>query len=308
MYPGERDEEIRTYLKGLERMAGLYKRAKKGGKGRSKTERALKMALRGQFKELRKAWRVEKAGLDGIRPTRSVVKKYREDDYFRPERIAVYTALFGAYDAVEEPVIKPDNVDYYIVTDQARDAGSLWQAIDPAGVVPSDLTDPVFKNRWCKMHPDKLFPDYEYSIYLDSNFLIVSDLTPFVGALSDYPVAMFGHKNRDCVYEEIKACILKEKDRPEALRAHEAELRRLGVPAHGGLLEAPVIVRRHHDPRCLRLMETWWTSFGKFSRRDQIALIESLWKEGIPIGTLGSLGPDFTSCDKMIILPHGGTR
>ena len=308
MYPRDDRDEVLGYLRGLERMAGYYKTARRGGKGRSKAERALNMAVRGQFKELRKALRVERAGLDGIRPTRSVVKKYVEDDYFRPERIAVYTAMFGAYDSVEEPVIKPDNIDYFIVTDQERGGESLWRAIDPSSVLPSDLSDPVFKNRWCKMHPDRLFPAYDCSIYLDSNFLIVSDLTPFAGALEEYPVAMFGHKNRDCVYEEIEACIIKEKDAPASLKAHEAELRRLGVPSHGGLLEAPVIARRHHDPKCLELMEMWWASFGKFSRRDQIALIESLWKLGIPIETVGTLGPDFTSCNKMIIKPHGGKR
>ena len=42
----------------------------------------------------------------------------RKELYIRDERIAVYTAFFGPYDQLREPLLQPDNIDYYILTDQ----------------------------------------------------------------------------------------------------------------------------------------------------------------------------------------------
>ena len=145
----------------------------------------------------------------------------------------------------------------------------------------------MLSNRWCKMHPHLLFPDHRTSVYLDSNVLVVSDLTALARGLDDYPVAMFRHKNRDCAYQEIEACIVKGKDSKERLRAQGAVLRAHGVPEHGGLLEAPVIVRRHHDDR------------------DQIALADALWVRGIDASVVGTLGSDLRTCDLFITMPHG---
>ena len=77
----------------------------------------------------------------------------RKDLYVREERIAVYTACFGPYDMVREPLLQPDNIDYFIVTDQDIPEGSLWKRV-PLQVLPGGVsTDPVLANRWCKMHP-----------------------------------------------------------------------------------------------------------------------------------------------------------
>ncbi|MBQ6395019.1 MAG: DUF616 domain-containing protein, partial [Atopobiaceae bacterium] len=179
----------------------------------------------------------------------------RPECWFCDERIAVYMAMFGGYDTVPEPVIQPDNVDYFLISDAEPAPGSLWTHIDPASVVPQELLgDPVRSNRWCKMHPHLLFPEHALSIYFDSNILIASDPTALAYGMEReeaFPVAMFRHKNRDCVYDEILACVVKGKAPFEALEAHKELLRAHGVPRHHGLLEAPVIVRRHNDPRCI---------------------------------------------------------
>ena len=229
----------------------------------------------------------------------------RQYDYFSDERIAVYTALFGAYDSLREPVCHPDNVDYYILTDQELPAESCWNPLDIRECIPEQYRrDSVMANRWCKMHPHLLFPEYNYSVYVDSNFLITSDLTALVNQMNDYPVAMFHHKERNCVYDEITTCIEKKKDSKDRLLAHKKVLQKKRIPKQFGLLEAPIIVRRHHEKRSIQLMNEWWRAFCRGCRRDQIALIEALWDLNIPPGTIAVLGDDFRECDLLMIFPH----
>ena len=230
----------------------------------------------------------------------------RADLYFSRERIAVYSALFGSYDWIEEPRFQPDNVDYYLITDQEIAPDSKWLWIDPKSVVPAEYAkDPVKSNRWCKMHPNLLFPDYTASVYVDSNVQIMSDLTPLTAALEQYPVAMFLHKGRNCVYQEIEACRIQNKASEEAMKKQVERTRSLGLPEGWGLLEAPVIARRHMDPECVGIMEAWWEEFlSSPSRRDQIALMGCLWKLQIPVARIGTLGSDYRYCDLFVKEEH----
>lgn len=232
----------------------------------------------------------------------------RPDCWFCEERIAVYTAMFGGYDTVPEPVFQPDNVDFFILTDGSVDSGSAWTPLGTAGILPAEVVeDPVLSNRWCKMHPHLFLPEHALSIYFDSNILIASDPTALVHGMKHdgaFPVALFRHKNRDCAYDEIHTCMVKGKAPFEDLEAHAELLRSHGVPRHYGLLEAPVIVRAHHDPRCIRLMDEWWKAFRAGSRRDQISLMDALWTLGIDPADVGTLGPDLRECDIFAIRPH----
>lgn len=229
----------------------------------------------------------------------------RKSLYVREQRIAVYTALFGSYDLLREPLLRPDNIDYYVLTDQGIPDGSVWERIDVTRIIPDEYQgDPVLCNRWCKMHPHLIFKDYQYSVYIDSNIWVFSDLTPLAAGLDTYPVAMFRHKKRDCVYDEVQACLDQEKDTKESLKAHLEVVRSHGVHKDWGLLEASVIARKHFEPECVALMDAWWESFIRNSRRDQISLIDCLWAKGIQPYVIGTLGDNLQKCDMFLQLDH----
>ena len=228
----------------------------------------------------------------------------RKPLYIREERIAVYTSLFGAYDILREPMLHPENIDYYVLTDQMIPEESAWRPIDISVIPESCHGDPVLCNRWCKMHPHLLFKDYQYSVYIDSNIWVFSDLTPLTARLDTFPVAMFRHKNRDCVYDEIRRCIKRKKGTRSSLRSHRKLVRSHGVPKGWGLLEASVIARKHSDPECVSLMDAWWDAFTKNSRRDQISLIDCLWLKGIEPSVVGVLGDNLQKCDMFFQMYH----
>ena len=250
-------------------------------------------------------YRVLKSGVDNILPTAMDDSSSRNRNYFSSDRIAVYTAEFGGYDELLEPVIQPDNVDYFLISDREPYPESKWKRIDPELFIPQEYRhNPALSNRWCKMHPHKLFMDYRYSIYIDANCLIVSDFTDLINRMGDFPVAMFRHKNRDCVYDEIEACIIKKKASRESLFRQRTVLENHGVPKQYGLAEATVIARRHMEKECIALMESWWQAFLTGSGRDQISLIDALWKEGINPTQITTLGPNLYQCDLFILMPH----
>ena len=296
----QNEEQIRELLDALTEMTRLYKtHNESAAKPLRKKLRALKRLRKGGFRSLL-GYARRKLRKPSVQDASAPAY-----DYFSDEKIAVYTALFGKYDTVREPVCRPDNIDYYILTDQEMDADSSWRPLDFRALIPEPYAgDPVMANRWCKLHPHELFPDYEYSIYVDSNYLITSDLTALVNRMADFPAALFRHKDRSCVYDEIDRCIEIQKDKKDRLLAHREALLKKGLPEQYGLLEAPVIVRKHHDEACVRLMDVWWNNFCNGCRRDQVALPEALWDLGIPTDTLATLGDDFRKCNLFVTFPH----
>ncbi|MBO4230512.1 MAG: DUF616 domain-containing protein [Bacteroidales bacterium] len=229
----------------------------------------------------------------------------RKSLYIREQRIAVYTSFFGPYDILREPMLRPDNIDYYVLTDQEVQEGSVWERLDTTAIVPDEYQgDPVLSNRWIKMHPHMFLKDYQYSVYLDSNIWVFSDLTPLTAGLDAFPVAMFRHKKRDCVYDEVKACLKQKKDTKRSLKTHLKVIRSHGIPRNWGLLEASVIARKHFEPECVSLMDSWWDAFVRNSRRDQISLVDCLWTKGIDPSVIGTLGDNLQRCDMFLQMSH----
>ena len=309
----DRQDEYIAMCHGLERMAALYK-AKRHVSIDEATDgyvrRVIRLIKKRGLRESFRRYRIRRSGVNRILPVSEPSAEMEElsvggDAYFSDEKIAVYMAEFGGYDEIMEPVIHPDNIDYYLLTDRFFPGTSIWKRLDPSTYIPEEYQkNPVLANRWCKMHPHEIFPQYQYSVYIDANILIVSDFTVFINRLKAFPVAMFRHKNRNCVYDEIEACVIKEKAPRDKLKKHRAVLEAHGVPRKYGLAEATVIVRRHMEQDCIILMENWWQAYLAGSGRDQIALIDVLWRSNIKPAQITTLGSNLYQCDLFILMPH----
>lgn len=227
-------------------------------------------------------------------------------DYFSDERVAVYTCIFGKYDALQEPFCHPDNVDYYIITDQPVPEGSAWKQLDISPY--TDLLDGktnVEKNRWFKMHPHEVFIDYRYSIYIDGNIAPVTDFTELVNRIGEPGIALFWHSYNNCVYQEAffnRYSVKKISN--EELEKHIAYLRHQGMPEEFGMTTCNVIVRDHKSEVCKKLMDDWWQEFMTHCRRDQISFPYVVWKNGLEMKDLAKLGYDVWNADSLIVRMH----
>lgn len=226
-------------------------------------------------------------------------------NYFSEQRIAVYTCIIGAYDHLTEPQFKPNNIDYYVITDQSVPSGSAWSLLDISHI-KNELShfSAIEKNRWYKMHPHLLFPDYNYSLYLDGNIRPFSDLTECINRIGSCGIATHCHYMRDCVYQEAQAIFQRGKDVPERIKSHFCFLEERGMPKGYGLADCSVIARRHHDTFCMSLMDQWWQEFLAHSRRDQLSFPYVLFKNSVPMKDVTTLGLNRNFNDALDVTTH----
>jgi len=224
--------------------------------------------------------------------------------YFSDERIAIYTSIFGNYDDILEPYFVPDNCDFFIFTD--RDdipETSVWKKIKTPKVI--DNMSNIDKNRYIKMFPNKLFKDYKYSIYVDGNVQIITDLTEYIHYLKeDIGIGIHTHHLRSCVYDELKAVVKGHRITKAEAKKHKEYLEKTGMPKNYGLLQCNVIVRQHNNPKCIKVMNEWWKEFQNYSKRDQISLPHVLFMNDILISEVGVLGNNVYRNPSFRVLNH----
>jgi len=85
---------------------------------------------------------------------------------------------------------------------------------------------------------------------------------------------------RDCIYEEAKACLILGLVKLKDVKKQMEKYKREGFPAHFGLSENNIILRRHNGERVIKLMEDWWKELNLYTHRDQLSLAYVLWKNG----------------------------
>lgn len=190
----------------------------------------------------------------------------------------IYTCITGGYDSLIEPTKITPDYDYVCFTDDMSLSSNTW-IIKPLPEETKNL-DNARKNRYIKTHPHTLLPEYETSIYVDGSIKVTGDLNTFIKTcdLENYCVAIPKHPCRVCSYKEGKACISIKKDTAENINPQMERYRKEGFPENYGLTQNNIIVRKHNDENCIKIMNAWWQEILNGSHRDQLSLFYVLWK------------------------------
>lgn len=204
---------------------------------------------------------------------RGKVKRYF-NLHIKNAKMVIYTCLTGGYDAlIIHDFLNPE-CDYICFTDDdnmiARGYIGPWK-IEPLRFAELDNGK---NNRWHKMHPHILFPDYQTSLYIDSNVNFrTGKIFEYIRSVprKSY-IAVPRHACRDCIYEEADFVLEKKKDTPENVLPLMEKYHKEGFPEHFGMGENNVIFRKHHNANCIKLMNDWWKIFNSYSKRDQLSL------------------------------------
>lgn len=212
----------------------------------------------------------------------------------------MYSCISGGYDKVVSDFVPNPNYAYVLFTDSPRllrQKTYLWWQIRPLAFSKKDS---VRNSRWHKLHPHILFPEYKYSVWIDSNMQISSlDFYKLINKhiKADHKIAASLHPERDCIYDEAEECVLLSTDNPVLIRKQIAILRQDGFPEHVGLYETGLMMRKHNDDKIIKLCEQWWDFVCNYSRRDQLSFNYLLWKNKIKHYPLSKqtirLHPDF---------------
>lgn len=219
-------------------------------------------------------------------------KENSNRNYTGDYKVVVYTAVFGKTISINQPVYCNPKYDYYIFTDQVLDQNSKWKSIDirPYEKYLVNL-DYAAKNRWFKLHPHLLFPDYDYSVYLDGSIILISDVMPMVCSMKNKILAT--HKLKapvSCVYESAKSVLHANKAPKKLVKEQMEYYRRQGYPKNNGMFENGFLIRKHNDDMCKKIMVDWWKEMETFTMRDQLSLNYVLWKNNIQTENILVLG------------------
>ncbi len=234
----------------------------------------------------------------------------RPDEIEFPDnvRVAVYTCIIGNYDSLKEPMyINNACCDFYAITDFPIPKKSKWKRMDIDSILGTEGLTPNMKNRYVKLHPHELFGDYDYSVYVDGSVTVVADMMPMIGRMINKNAWIGLHlmtTGVDCIYEEAKS-VIGEKKAPAALVKKQIDAyRKDNYPAHNGLYNNTVIIRKHNQTMCIKVMKDWWEQLLTYTQRDQLSLCYVLWKNGISKADIFVIGSDFYRNPRFYWEPH----
>jgi hypothetical protein len=189
--------------------------------------------------------------------------------------IAVFTSITGGYESLKEDQ-NWEGADWYAFLGDPVEP-SHWQ------VLPSK---DVFKNqrrnaRWHKLNSHILFPNYEYTIWIDGSITLKEKPQYFIdNFLKRADIASFRHPDRDCIYEEAEKCkelLLDDlKTIDNQMKIYQDE----GYGKHQGLSETKMVIRKNNE-RVKQFNTLWLAEVVNFSFRDQLSFNYCLWKTKI---------------------------
>lgn len=196
-------------------------------------------------------------------------------------KIAVFTALIGDYDDLNEPnIVKNDYCDYYCFTDNKKLTSKTWNIIyfDKKKYKELKNCDNVKIARYIKTHPHTLLKKYKHSIFIDANLTINKSLIEWYCLYSNgNDILTFKHPDRNCIYEEGNKCIEMNKDKEEIINKQLDKYRKAKYPTDNGLVMTNMMYR-HHNAKTNKFNEAWWKEILNGSRRDQLSFNYVQWK------------------------------
>jgi len=194
------------------------------------------------------------------------------------KRVAVYTAIFGNYDKLNEPKKIENEIDYFCFTDNSSLISDKWNVI----LLPFLYRDPRMSARALKILSHKVMMNYDFSVWVDGSFTIVSSIVDFVfNVCKGENLSSFKHPQRDCIYKEARVCQLRGMDKFSIISKQMKWYKSLEYPKNNGLTMSGILVRRNNNEDVKIFNEEWWNIVDNYSIRDQLSFCFILWKYGI---------------------------
>lgn len=226
----------------------------------------------------------------------------------RKARVAVFSAIAGGYDPLICPEVINDEWDYILFCDEyvPRQCGPF--IIRKLNCAFDDATRFA---RYVKTHPHSLLPDYDYTIWIDSNIVLRGN--GFVKEINSYinsKILLVGRKHplRSSLREEVEACKQFNKDNNKILNAQVAKYYKEGFQDNMGMMETGILYRDNKATSVMQLNKLWWNEITSYSRRDQISIMYVLWKIGVEFRFFqDTLDIRERRLDFPCLFPHGGT-
>lgn len=196
----------------------------------------------------------------------------------------VYSCITGGYDNVPEYKYLDKTWDYILFTDNAEliKLGKYYHWT--IRKLEFSKLDNVRNARWHKVNPHILFPEYQYSLWIDANISvnnsnIFKKCQKYINENIDIAVPL--HPNRKCIYDEADAVKSLCIDSPRIVDREMKFIQSQKYPRNNGLHETGILFRNHN--KMSAMSDEWWNMISKYSKRDQLSFDFVAWKYGINI-------------------------
>lgn len=194
----------------------------------------------------------------------------------------------SGYDVLRPPV-NPDGATRHVIFEPVDRAGSRegWE-VRPSAFPPSAARSGVRLARMHKCLPHRLFPEAEFTMWLDGVFQPLVSMSQLVEAFlsGGADLALHPHPSRDCLYREARKCVKSGKADPAEAGPQVARYSREGFPERFGLHATGVLLARAREPRVRAFMEDWWSEVERGTQRDQVSFDYCRWKHKVTVAHL----------------------
>lgn len=246
------------------------------------------------------------------------------------KRIAVVTAIYGAYDNLKEPtdVINRDSVDWFCFTEDTNMKSPIWKVTNtPYHTQNGKEEYKQYKNYYDNIKEDKvrnmmsakyykiktheidILKGYEYYVWVDGSLLLRPEFVNNIQKLVDknYELINFKHPERSNIKDEMQLSIQMGKyvnqDIPTQYEAYMKD----GFPDDLGLFECTMIIKKN-VPRINEVFDLWWIHNLQYSYQDQISYTYCLWKKGVKpdyvINEPVFNNPNYSYSDRSLMMKH----
>ena len=212
-------------------------------------------------------------------------KKYRENlrihryQKFNPTSTVIYTTLFGKFDDLPEPQVVDKDFHYVLFTDDQSLSSSVWEIRLVEDT--KKYRNIALAVRDFKIRPHLYFPEFQTSIWIDANNIIIGDFRSYMEQYQlSSDMLFFPHFERSCAYDEAMEVVRSGLATKKDILLQMQDYLNAGFPEENGLLYGGCIVRNHNEANVKMIMDAWWEEVNRHSQRDQISLPYVLWKLG----------------------------
>ena len=184
-------------------------------------------------------------------------------------RKVIYTAITADYDRLQ-PIPYDFRREWGAVcfTDGEIPPADGWEIVRISG----NGLPPIGLSKKVKALSHQFLPWADLSLWIDASLVVKAPLDEYVGRLPDEDLILIRHPERNCVYDEMDACIQLNKAEPESIESQRNFYQAIGFPHNWGLFKAGILLRKKSE-RVADFNFRWWVRTMQFANwRDQLSL------------------------------------
>lgn len=216
-------------------------------------------------------------------------------------RVVVYTAIMVNNPESDKPIDAPtyfnkiSEFDYILITNLKNGKEifktSGWQDIrimePPEDEMPirTKYGWQIYASRWFKWHPDKIFSDYDISIWVDgwqapdyNKKNLWYEIIENLSNNNKYNIIHDLHNKNKCIYDEHESIIFCKKDSYANILKVTKYVKTMGCPKKLGLFWTGCFIYKIGSKDIQQIFNDLWKDMILYTYRDQALLTYEIWK------------------------------